>query len=213
MTEDKASPPPWPGADERSVVEEMIRDQESKHWEECYELVKQRVRAQARNIPRDHHEEIIQKVMRKVTRALPGFQFQSAFRTWLYVIIERSIIDMDRELKKTKDIVALEDQFTEDDPDAGAFLVSEAKLVEKPKSAEDTFMVKEDLRRAYELIEEYVKAHTKPIRNRQIIRMVIEEGRSHEETAKVVGCNPPVVGYVVREAQRYVRERMEHKQL
>lgn len=202
----------WPKADDQAFIAEMIRDSGSKHWEELSEFVKQLVHAQAKNISPDHHEKIIQGILLKVVRALPGFQFRSALTSWLTPIITHNIIDMVRELDKEKIIVALEAQFTEDDQEGGVSPVSEAKLLEKTKSAEDIFIEKEDLRRAYELMEEYLKAHAHLIRNAQIIRMVLEEGYTYEETAKAVGCNPPVVGYVVREVQRYVRERMKPQQ-
>ena len=40
--------------------------------------------------------------------------------------------------------------------------------------------------------------------------MVLFESRSLEETARAVGCSAPVVGYIVRSAQRYVREKLGH---
>jgi hypothetical protein len=43
--------------------------------------------------------------------------------------------------------------------------------------------------------------------------MVLLESRSLEEAAKAVGCSAPVAGYVVRSAQRYVRERLGNQPL
>jgi DNA-directed RNA polymerase specialized sigma24 family protein len=57
-----------------------------------------------------------------------------------------------------------------------------------------------------------VSLHANPIRNGQILDMVLFEDRSLEEVAKAVGCSAPVVGYVVRSAQRYVRERLRYQQ-
>jgi hypothetical protein len=37
--------------------------------------------------------------------------------------------------------------------------------------------------------------------------MVVFEGKTYEEAAEVAGCHAPVVGYVVREAQRHAREK------
>lgn len=212
MTQDQSSRP-WPGADERSVVEEMIRDPGSKHWENLNEFVKQRVRVQARNIPIDHHEEIIQEIMLKVARLLPDFEFRCALKSWLTTIITHSIINMHRRLKKeNKYFVSLGEVSDEDDHESGMLPISKAKPGKKVKTLEEEYIDKEDLRRAYELVEEYVSTHANPLRNAQIIRMVLEEGYTYKEAAKAVGCNSPVVGYVVREVQRYVRERMKPKQ-
>ena len=204
MTEDKPYLP-GPEADERAVVEEMIRDPDSKHWEECNEFVKQRVYAKAKNIPNDFLEEISQEAMYKVARALPGFQFHCAFKTWLNPIIENCIIDMYRRLRKERNTTALEEPSNDDDRQDEPFPISEAE------TTEEAFMIKEDLRNALAALVEYTNAHSNSDRNRLIIRMVLFEEHTHAETAKAAGCNPPVVSYVIRQAQRYARERKGHK--
>ncbi len=196
----------WPGADERSVVEEMIRDPASKHWEECSKLVKQRVYAKAKNIPNNLQEDIIQEVMYKVTKYLPGFEFRCALKTWMNQIIEHCIIDTHRRLPNHGQLIAsIGDPLNEGDREGEVFAVSEER------SAEDAYMTNDDLRNAVADLLEYTNLHSNPTRNRLIIRMVIFEGHTHVETAIVVGCNAPVVSYVVREAQRYAREKMGHR--
>jgi RNA polymerase sigma factor (sigma-70 family) len=204
MTEDK-SYLPWPGVDERSVVKEMICDRDSRHWEECSKFVKQCVFAKAKNIPNLLLEEIIQEVMYKVTKYLPDFHFQCALKTWLNTIIKHCIIDTHRKLRNVGQFsIPLYEQLNESGGDGEEFNESEAK------SAEDVFLTNDDLRNALTALIEYTNIHSNPIRDRLILRMVIFEGHSHVETAKTVGCNAPVVGYVVREAQRYTREKMGH---
>ena len=205
MTADKPNLP-WPGTDERAVVEEMIRDPGSKHWEKCDEFVRQLVHAKAKNIPNDFREEIIQEAMYKVARYLPEFRFHGAFRTWLIPLITHSIIDMYRRLHKEKNTVALDEPSNEDDRQDEPFPMSGAE------TTEEAFMIKEDLQNALAALSEYANAHNNSIRNSLIIQMVIFEGRTHAETAEAAGCKPPVVSYVVREAQRYAREKMERKQ-
>ncbi|MDQ6644773.1 MAG: hypothetical protein M3Y76_10010 [Chloroflexota bacterium] len=58
MTEGKTYLP-WPGADDRIVVEEMLRDANSGQWYECHEFVKKHVQLQAKNIPKDHWEDLV----------------------------------------------------------------------------------------------------------------------------------------------------------
>jgi hypothetical protein len=41
--------------------------------------------------------------------------------------------------------------------------------------------------------------------------MVLFENRSIEDVAQMVGCSAPVAGYVVRSAQRYVREKLGYQ--
>jgi RNA polymerase sigma factor (sigma-70 family) len=192
----------WPGTDERAVTEEMLRDRYSKHWEECRKVVKQRVYVRAKNIPTNRRDEIIQEVMVKMVRYLPGFHFHCALKTWLSFIIESCIIDVHRNVRNEGQFVARPGDSLNENDYEGDF--SEAW------SAEDTFILNEELRDAIAALLEYTNMHSNPIRDRLIVRMVIFEGHNHIETAKVAGCSAPVVGYVVREAQRYAREKMGH---
>jgi RNA polymerase sigma factor (sigma-70 family) len=205
MTEDKPYFP-WPGVDERSVVKEMICDRDSRHWEDCSKFVQRCVFAKAKNIPNFLLEEIVQEVMYKVTKYLQGFHFQCTLKTWLNTIIEHCIIDTHRKLRNVGQFnVPYYEQLNESDGEGEGFNESVAK------SAEDIFLTNDDLRNALTALIEYTTIHSNTIRDRLILRMVIIEGHSHVETSKTVGCNAPVVGYVVREAQRYAREKMGHK--
>lgn len=205
MTKDQSSRP-WPGADERSVVEEMIRDSDSKHWENLNEFVKQRVHVQARNIPIDHHEEIIQETMYRVAKHLPNFRFRCTFRTWLILIIQNNIINVYRRLKNEwQYMISLGEASDEDEQADKKFPGCEEK------SAEDTFMADEDYRNTREAMLEYADTHANSTRNRLIIQMVAFEGYSKAATAIAARCNPPVVGYVIREAKRYARMKLRDK--
>ena len=76
------------------------------------------------------------------------------------------------------------------------------------KTTEDACIMHDDLRKALAALQEYVSTHANPIRNGRILDMVMFEGRSLEAAAKAVGCSAPVASYVVRSAQRYVRENL-----
>ena len=80
-----------------------------------------------------------------------------------------------------------------------------------PGTIEDICITRDDLGKALAALQEYVSTHANPIRNGQILYMVIFEDRSLEEVAKTVGCSAPVAGYVVRTAQRYVRGKLGHQ--
>src|SRR5215831_14541140 len=84
---------PGPGMDDRIVVEEMLRDPQSEHWYDCYLSVQRLVQLQAKNIPQDRWNDITQDVMMRVHRYLPTFQYQCAFRTWLFGVVRSCIID------------------------------------------------------------------------------------------------------------------------
>lgn len=196
----------WSGMDERLVVEEMMRDSDSKHWEECSKFVKRCVYAKAKNIPSNLQEDIIQEVMYKVTKYLPHFRFQCTLKTWLNSIIVHYIIDTHRKLKNERQIHStLADPSNENEREGEGFQENEVM------STEHVFEANDELRNGVAALLEYANTHSNPVRNRLIIRMVILEGQTHAEAAKAAGCHTPVVGYVVREAQRYAREKMEHR--
>src|SRR5947208_9514177 len=98
---------PWPGADDRTVVEEMLRDSKSGQWYECDEYVKRLVQAHAKNIPKDHWNDIAQDAMIRVEKFLPTFKYQCALSTWLFRIVRSSIIDAYRKFKRVGQFMAL----------------------------------------------------------------------------------------------------------
>ena len=206
MTEGK-SYLPWPGADDRIVVEEMLRDRGSGQWHECYILVSKLVHVQAKNIPKDHWEDIVQDAMIRLDKSLAIFQYQCAFRTWLFGIVRSCIIDDYRKSSRAGlHMVPL------GDPHEDAELEGDAFTTNATLTVEEAFIIHDELDKALKALQEYVSTHANPIRNGQILYMVLFDGHSLEKTAEAVGCSAPVVGYVVRSAQRYVRERLRHQQ-
>jgi RNA polymerase sigma factor (sigma-70 family) len=194
---------PWPGGDDRIVVEEMLRDHTSGQWYECREFVKRLVQVQAKNIPQDHREDLVQDAMMRVDKHLHTFRYQCKLSTWLFGIVRSCIIDAHRKFTRAGQFIAppgdpldyVEREYDEIDADTA-------------KTAEDVYIMHDDLRKAVAALQEYVSTHANPIRNRRILDMVMFEGRSLEAAAKAVGCSAPVASYVVRSAQRYVRENL-----
>jgi RNA polymerase sigma factor (sigma-70 family) len=193
---------PWSGADERSIVEEMIRNGDSWHWDECRRYVQQYVRTK-KVVSVDNQEEVIQEVMCRVARGLPDFRFGCAFKTWLITIIERCTIDMYRKSQhEGKFHIPLDNSPGENE--------GEAIALNEARSPEHAAIVIDELRAALAALLEYADTYSNPARARIIINMVIIEGHTYEEAAIAVGCKAPVVGYVVRQAQSYVRKKMRH---
>ena len=197
---------PWPGADDRIVVEEMLRDPRSGQWYECCEFVKKLVQSQAKNIPQDHWDDLVQDAMIRVDKFLPTFKYQCALRTSLFGIVRSCIIDAYRKLLRTGQfIVPLDDPHDDIEHEGDAF------TAHTPGTVEDKCITNDELKEALAALQEYVSTHANSKRNRRILDMVIFKGQSLEEAAREVGCSAPVAGYVVRSAQRYVRERMQDK--
>jgi RNA polymerase sigma factor (sigma-70 family) len=203
MTEGKPYHP-WPGgADDRTVVEEMLRDPRSGQWFECYEFVKKLVQSQAKNIPQDHWDDIVQETMIRVDKSLLAFKHQCTLRTWVFGIVHNCIIDAYRKFKRAGQFMApLSDPHDDGESEGDAFTTN------TPGTVEDGFVIHDELNNALAALQEYVSSHANSKRNRRILDIVIFKGQSLEEAAREVGCSAPVVGYVVRSAQRYVREKL-----
>src|SRR6266849_3756179 len=97
---------PWPGADDRIIVEEMLRDRSSGQWYECREFVKRLVQGQAKNIPKDHWEDLVQDAMMRVDKYLRTFRYQCKLSTWLFGIVRSCIIDAHRKFTRAGQFIA-----------------------------------------------------------------------------------------------------------
>ena len=204
MTQDK-SYPARQATDDKIVVAEMLRDSSSGQWHECSLFVNRLVQSQAHNIPYNQWDDIVQEAMIRIHRYLPSFQFQCAFRTWIFNIVHSCTIDAYRKLLRAgQNTVPLGDSY--DDVE----LESDRSTANVPATIEDECIIRDELQNALTALQEYVSLHSNSKRNREILDMVLFENRSLEEVAQVVGCSAPVAGYVVRSARRYVRERLEY---
>lgn len=197
MSESKASLP-WPGEDDRIVVEAMLTDPGSAHWFECREFVKRLVQEQANNVPRDSWEDIVQDAMMQIAKYLPDFRYQCSLRTWLLALIRSRTIGTYRKFVPPFPV----DPNDSDGPEDEMF------SADIPVTVEDELAKRYMLKEALATLQEYISAHAHPVRNAQILNMVLLENRSLEEAAKASGCSAPVAGYIVRSARRYVRERL-----
>lgn len=205
MTTDKSYHLPWPGADDRTLIENMLRDPQSEHWTKCREYVEKLVHKRATNIPRDFWDDIIQEAMIKIDKSLPTFQYRCSLKTWLFGIVGSCIIDDHRKITRIKTFIALPTDFSTSHEDGEANDVFSMHL---SRTTEEDFMMIDELKQAIAALREYITTHKKPERNEQILSMVLDEDRSLEEAAKAVGCSAAVAGYVVRSAQRYVRDKL-----
>lgn len=207
MTADKLCLP-WPGPNDRVVVKEMLRDHQSEHWYECYEFVKRRVQSQAKNLSRDRMDDVVQETMIRVEKYLPAFRYGCSLRTWIIGILRSCIIDEHRKLIHIINQASSLDNIQEDSEQDNDEHESEALVTMISQTAEDECMIHEELTRARLALESYISTHAHPKRNGQILDMVIFKNYSLEEAARIAGCSAPVAGYIVRSAQRYVREAL-----
>jgi DNA-directed RNA polymerase specialized sigma24 family protein len=152
----------WPGMDERGIVEEMLHDPTSYHWQEYYKLVQRYVYAKTETLPSNLQDDIIQEVMYKVAKYLPRFRFRCVLKKWLNQVVEGCIIDARRWQNKGQPCPPLDiiDPLNEDESFYG----------EVGKSAEDMYETSDETRNRVMALLEYVNIHPNSVRNRLIIR-------------------------------------------
>jgi len=196
----------WPGADDKVVVEEMLRDPTSEQWYECHIFVRGCVQMQGNTISLDDREDIVQDVMMRIHKSLHTFVYRCKLTTWIFGIVHNRITDFHRKSVRTRSFKAtLPDHHDEIDHEGDTFI---ARSVLTP---EEACINQIDLERAIVALNEYLSNHKHEERNRRILEMALFEGHSHIEAALAVGCSAPVASHVVREAQRYVREKLGYQ--
>lgn len=208
MPEDTPSHLPWPGEDDRAVVTAMLKDPDSQHWTKCREFIENLVHQRARNIPQYYWEDIIQEAMIKIHKSLPTFQYKCSLKTWLFGIVGSCIIDDHRKITRIlKYIIPTADSHNAHEDGE----LNDMLNLHLSRTAEEDFMIREEARQAIAALQEYIMTHNKRERNEKLLDMFFYEGLSLKESAKAVGCSPAVAGYVVRSAQRYVREKLGYR--
>ncbi len=192
--------------DDKIVVEEMLRDNSSGQWHECYVLVIRLVQQKAHNISTNHRQDIVQEVMMRIHKYLPTFKFQCSLKTWIHNIVHTCVIDDYRKSIRTGHLMI---PLSDSHDDVG--LNGDIPVATISGTVEDECIIRDELHKAFAALLEYVSLHSNQARNRTILHLVLFENRSLEETARAVGCSAPVVGYIVRSAQRYVREKLKYQ--
>ena len=202
---------PWPGAVDRIVIEEMLSNPQSEQWYECREFVKKHVQLRAKNVPQDHWDDIIQDAMIRINKFLPSFHYNCALKTWISMVVQTCIIDNHRKSKRALTSIILQDESPNENDDEEDEHESDISTANIANAAEDVFLIRNDLREAIKALQDYVSTHANSERNSRILKMTLVEGRSLEEAAGIVGCSASVAGYIVRSAQRYVRESLQER--
>ena len=199
----------WPGPDENAIINEMLKNPDSPHWRWCQDYVTSLVMKQAVNIPIDLREEITMNAMYRIVRYLPDFKRQSRLTTWIGAIVRSCIVDASREARRASAtlIPTPEDAFddAEDELDNPEYLSPEF-VTSLP--SETNILIQEELQEIAAAVQEFVALHANQERNSTILRMVLFQDYSVEDTARVLGINAPVVSYVVRSARRFIREKL-----
>lgn len=191
----------WPGPDDKLVVTEMLNNPSSPHWKECSSFFEHLI--QVSNVPEASKDDVVQNAMLSVLKYLPSFRYECRLYIWLARIANSRITDAYRRQKLLNQHISLQNNCSNDEE-----YENELVNISAPLTTEDECLLYEAIREAFAGMTEYLNAHANPERNRQILQRILLEDYSSQETAEELGVPIPVMRYVVRSVQRYLRERM-----
>jgi len=193
----------WPGPDEKQTVVQMLTDPYCDHWNECHQFLERVI--QLSRLPVDMQEDVIQNAVLSVVRNLSTFRFDCKFSTWLVYVARSRITDAQRDLNRyKKQFIAQSEAPYNEENETDTF------TIEAQHTTEEECIIRENISEAMKALQEYVSAHSKPARNRQILQKIMLDQYTYEEAAKELGVNAPVIRYIVHAAQRAVHERFDN---
>ena len=200
--------PKWPDLDDRVIVAEMLANPNSNHWFECRNFIQKVVQIRGTTIPDYFKEDIVQNTMISVVTGLANFHFDCKLTHWLAIIANNRIIDIGRKHSYVSQWIAPPNNPSRDTEDE-----TEALKVPDPKTTEEKCLIREELYEVHKELLAYLLTRLHPERDYRILIMAWIDRLSHEEIASRIGVSAPVVGYVVRSAQSYLRKKMKSQQL
>jgi RNA polymerase sigma factor (sigma-70 family) len=195
----------WPGPDDAPVIDAMLNDTSSHHWNKCQTYVNELVLRLARDFSSDDKEEIVQNSMFWIVRYLPYFERKCRLTTWIVRVVHTRIADAGRLRQTTIRRQALPTNELDEDKENKEYI----SKISSPRTVEEECILREDLRESSEALLEYLSTHSNSERNILILEMHIA-GFSQEDIAKKLHMPTPNVGYVIRSAQSFLREQKWH---
>lgn len=129
-------------------------------------------------------EDVTQNACIKLARNIDGFQFNSAFSSWLYRLVINTAIDWQRQNRRH-----LTDELT--DENAPSQINSEA---------ENSLYTQQVLE----------KVQCLPDKEKSALLLVLSEGLSHKEAAAVMQCKESTISWYIHEARKKLKKFEDH---
>ena len=193
----------WSELNDDAVIDEMLRDANSKYWSTCSEYVRYFIARNFFNLPQQMKEEVVQETILSICRSLATFRRQSKLTTWIVTIARNRAIDA---LRRQTEIQLWE--ISSEEPYEHPEDETEPSTARASKTPEEITLIEEEIQEALAAIGVFIQEHAKSQRNRQILQYVMLDGYSYEKTAQILGVPAPVIGYVVRSARGYLRQAL-----
>jgi RNA polymerase sigma factor (sigma-70 family) len=195
----------WSELNDKAVIEAMLMNADSEHWHKCSAYIRYYIEKQFPNLPPHLKDDTIQDILLSVHKSLSTFRHQSTLTTWLASIARNRAIDVLRQqaemMQRQWYVVVLPESHESD---------IESSISNVSRTPEEIVLTQERMQEVFAMIEAFLRLHTKPERNRQILQMVLLDDYSYEDTAQILGVNAPVVGYIARSARIYLRQQLLH---
>jgi RNA polymerase sigma-70 factor, ECF subfamily len=137
-------------------------------------------------------DDLAQEVFLSAYRALPSFNMNSQFSTWLYRISVNTTLSFLKKRGREKGRTEFREDLVDAERTAGA-----------PDSPEDRSVRRELSVRLYEAVE----ALPQPFRTSFLL--VAGQGLSHAEAAEVLGCSENTVSWRLHKARKLLRARLQ----
>ena len=193
----------WTELNQAMVLAELRACGDSAYWVRCGEFVQYLVNTHFSTLRPQIKEEVVQDILLLVHTHLATFRGESQFTTWLARIVRNRAIDVLRRQKRPTELEVYLEELPETHEDDG-----ECSYATSPQTPEDIALTQELLQEVLVALEEYVQTHAKAERNGRIVSLVLYYGYSQEQTAQMLGVPAPVVGYIVRSAREYIRQKL-----
>lgn len=207
MAERKEANNRWAKLNQAAVLTALREQSDSEYWATCCEFVQFLVNTHFSTLRPQIKEEVVQDILLLVHQNLATFRGESQFTTWLARIVRNRAIDILRRQKRPERMEVYMEEPPETHEDDG-----ECSYASTAKTPEEIALTLELLQEALEAMNEYIQTHGKAERNRHIVRLVLCYGYSQKQVAQMLDVPEPVVGYIVRSARKYIRQRLTEKE-
>ncbi len=135
---------------------------------------------------RQDAEDIAQDAAIKLARSIGSFQYKSKFSSWLYVIVINVAKDFYK--KNNRQPVAIEQETLDQAPQS--------------EKQEDEYYARQVI----------AFIHTLPEGEKDALLLVMQEGLSHKEAAKLLGIKESTVSWRIHEARKKLDEKFNKKE-
>lgn len=202
----------WPGPDEKSVVDEMLADGGSEHWNKCNKFILNYLRTFCLRfkdiLSSEDINDISQDTMVSIQNNLAFFRFQGPLTVWLKRIARSRTYDVLRRYKREKRNVSFESTSSSEQHETPPI---ESVSSESVADVEEQCILREKVRKVKKALEDYANQSRHPERNREIVDRAIFQEEAHNKIAESMDMSAANVSQIIGSAKQFVRQTFEQE--